>query len=329
MKSSLDEYVIKTKKIDSKTLIIFGDTKRPDTFYFGKDYANVKSFEPIAIELDTLMRYYGKPRINDLEVDYEQRKINIYQLKETRDNGNVRTAGYLTRHVPGLVNGEINIGVYNWPSTDVYWLPSKNLIPNVYICSKSENCYFQSNRKHDVEVHEKKCKDVQQINSIQAEYGSKNDEVALLSEILNIDYSQFRQTEFATYDIETFSNGSILIPVSIAVSSTLAEPKYFERLDDTPEATYQMVIDFMVYVLGLQQKLLEKLPLEIDHAIEYLQAEKEGIKEGVFNQNRYKSKSEFYKIHRYFKDYQSLKLYGFNSRFVYFHIFFQLNIHVS
>ena len=43
--------------------------------------------------------------------------------------------------------------------------------------------------------------------------------------------------------------------------------------------------------------LLEKLPLEIDHAIEYLQAEKEGIKEGVFNQNRYKSKSEFYKIY--------------------------------
>ena len=312
MKNDLNEYVIKAKKIDLKTLIIFGDNKRPDTFFVGKDFTNIKSFEPIAADVNMLMKFYGKPRINDLEVDYAEQKINIYHLKEYRNkHGQVKTAGYLTRHVPGLVDGEINIGVRNWPSTDVFWLPSSNVINNVFMCTKSEKCSFTCNRHADLKRHEDSCKDVQEITSIQAEYGSKNDEVAKLSDILNIDYSQFRQEHFACYDIETFAQENIQVPVSIAVSSTLEGPKYFERSDDTPEATYQMVFDFMTYLMELQQTLLENLAPEIEHANEYLQAEKDG----VFNQRRYKSKNELRTIHRYFKNYECLKVYGFNSRY--------------
>ena len=56
MKHKTNEYTIQTKKIDTKTLIIFGDSKNPDDFYFGKDYLNMKSFEPIAIEINMLMK---------------------------------------------------------------------------------------------------------------------------------------------------------------------------------------------------------------------------------------------------------------------------------
>ena len=34
MKRKTDEFVVKTKKIDTKTLIIFGDSKNPDDWIF-------------------------------------------------------------------------------------------------------------------------------------------------------------------------------------------------------------------------------------------------------------------------------------------------------
>ena len=55
--------------------------------------------------------------------------------------------------------------------------------------------------------------------------------------------------------------------------------------------------------------VLDCLEPEIKQAIEYVQAEQE-----VFNQRKYKSKSEFYSIYKYFKNYEVLKLFGFNSR---------------
>ena len=128
MKNTTDEYTIKTKKIDTKTLIIFGDSIKADEFYFGKDYANLKSFEPIAIEINVLMKLLGKPQINNLEDEYLN-KINIFHLKNVQDkNAQTRTVGYRTRFVPAGDHGSINIGVYDWPSTDIFWLPSVNLI---------------------------------------------------------------------------------------------------------------------------------------------------------------------------------------------------------
>ena len=316
MKRRTDEYTINTKKIDTKTLIIFGDVKNKDDFYFGKDYQNVKSFEPIAIEINILMKFYGRTAINDLEVDYHEQKINIYQLKSTKDkHGQIKTAGYLTRPVPGNMDGEINIGVYKWPTTDVFWLPT-NLITNSFICTKTQKCYYTTNRKTDLIRHEKKCKDTQSVEGRQEEYGSGNHEVGKLSEILNIDFSQFRQQHLCCFDIETFCNGRILIPVSIAVASTLDGPKYFEKSNDTPEAAYQMIKEFMNYLVKLQEKLLQNLAPEIGHAIEFLQSEKDGLFQSKRKSENYKSKAEFRKIYNYFKNYESLKVFGFNSRYV-------------
>ena len=315
MKQKTDEYTIKTKKIDTKTLIIFGDSKKPDDYYFGKDYLNLKSFEPIAIEMNTLMKFFGRTAINDLEIDYYEQKINIYQLKSAKDrNGQMRTAGYQTRSVPGNMGGEINIGVHQWPSTDVFWLPT-NLITNSFICTQTEKCYYTTNRKTDLIRHEKECKDTQNVEGRQEEYGSGNDEVGKLSEILNIDFSQFRQQHLCCYDIETFSNGGILVPVSIAVASTLDGPRYFEKINDTPEATYQMVKEFIDYLVELQQKLLQNLAPEIEHAIEFLQSEKDELFKSKRKSQNYKSKAEFRKIYNYFKNYEALKVFGFNSRY--------------
>ena len=56
-----EQYVIQTNKIDAKTVIIFGDSKNPDDYYFGEDFSNVKSLEPIAVDINMLMNLLGQP----------------------------------------------------------------------------------------------------------------------------------------------------------------------------------------------------------------------------------------------------------------------------
>ena len=317
MKNTNHEYTIKTKKIDSKTVIIFGDSKNPDDFYYGKDFLNLKSFEPIAVEINTLMQLYGKQPIKNLEND-GLNNINVYHLKNVKDrNGNKRTVGYISRAVPGASNGSINIGVYNWPPSDIYWLPSNNLIENSYTCNKTEKCRYTCNRWSNMVKHEKRCTGVQTIESHQVQYGSKNNEVSKLSHIMGMDFSRFRQKHLVCYDIETFSQNKVCIPVSIAVASTLDQTRYFEKANDTPEAEHAMVFEFMDYLVELQEQLLDNLEPQIQKAISFLQAEKEEIKE-KFNSKRYKSKAEFWRIFNYFKSFETLKVFGFNSRLVQF-----------
>ena len=309
MKHSTDDYTIQTKKIDKKTLIIFGDSKNKDDFYFGKDFQNLKAFEPIAIEINVLMKLLGKPSIN-LETEYLN-NVNVYQLRKMKDkNGNKRTVGHVSRCVPIGTRGSVDIGVFHWPSSEVYWLPSSNLISNSYLCSKTESCSYTCDREYNMKQHEKNCTDVQSVKSIQVQYGSQNDIVAKVGRIMNLDLSRFRQEHFCCFDIETF--GDICGPVSIAVASTLDGPQYFEKADDTPEAAYKMVSDFMDYLVELQEKLVKNLDPQIQKTISFLQAEKEGL----FNATKYQSKWELNNFLQYFKNYEVLKVYGFNSRFV-------------
>ena len=311
MKRSTDEYTIQTKKIDAKTVIIFGDATNKDDFFYGKDYQNVKSLEPIAVEINVLMKLLGHQSIN-LETEYLE-TINVYHLRQVKDkNGKKRMVGFYSRFVPTGTDGFVNIGVQNWPSKDVYWLPSQNLVSNTFLCSKTENCYYRTNRRFNIEKHERKCTDVQQVLSCQEEFGSQNDEVTKASKIMDIDLSQFRQKNFCCFDIETFGKNDVCVPVSIAVASTLDGPKYFEKTDDSPEATHQMVSDFMEYLLELQEKLVNNLDPQIKQTISFLQAEKEEI----FNPKKYKSKREITTMLNYFKNYEVLKIYGFNSRLV-------------
>ena len=310
MRQRTDEYTIKTKKIDTKTVIIYGDSKHPDDYYFGKDLLNIKSFEPIAVEANTLMHIFGKPSI-DLENEYMEH-FNIYQLKEIKDkNGKKRTVGFLSRLVPGIGNGSINIGVYDWPTTDVFWLPSQNLINNSFMCTKSENCFYTCNTKKDIAKHEKRCTDVQKIISKQVEYGNQSDEASKLSHIMDFDFTKLRQRHFCCFDIETFTKNDVCIPVSIAVASTLDGPKYYEKADDSPEAGYEMVCEFIDYLLDLQQQLLDNLEPDIERAISFLQAEKEGL----LKSKKCPSKAAFNQMENYFKNFQVLKVFGFNSRY--------------
>ena len=110
LRRSTDEYNIQTEKIDEKTLIIFGDSTHPDDVYFGKSFENLKSFEPIAVEINVLMKLLGKPSIN-LETEYLN-NVNVYQLRKMKDkNGNKRTVGHMSRCVPLGTRGSVNIGV--------------------------------------------------------------------------------------------------------------------------------------------------------------------------------------------------------------------------
>ena len=84
MKRDSIHFNIKTKKIDTKTLIIFGNSQQKDEFYFGKDFQNLKSFEPIAVEINVLTKLLGKSQINNLEDEYLN-KINIFHLKNVQD----------------------------------------------------------------------------------------------------------------------------------------------------------------------------------------------------------------------------------------------------
>ena len=138
-----------------------------------------------------------------------------------------------------------------------------------------------------------------------------------LNYIMNMDFSRFRQKHHVCYDIETFSQKNVCIPVSIAVASTLDRPRYFEKADDTPEAGHAMIFEFMDYLVELQEQLLDNLEPQIQKAISFSQAEKEEIKE-KFNSKRYKSKAEFWRIFNYFKSFETLKVFGFNSRLVQF-----------
>ena len=157
---------------------------------------------------------------------------------------------------------------------------------------------------------------MQEIEGRQQQYGCLNDEVLRLSEIMDIDLSEFRQKHHVCFDIETFGKGEVCIPVSIAVASTLDGPKYFEKADDTLEAGYQMVKQFMDYLMNLQEKLVNNLEPEIEKAISFLQTEKEEL----FNPQRYQSKAELNKLYGYFKNYEVLKIFGFNSRYVQLYI---------
>lgn len=100
----------------------------------------------------------------------------------------MRTAGYFTRHVPGYHKGFINLGVYktpdwsvnDWSESQLYWLPSPNLIDNSHVCKKTANCFHTTKRKNDMDKHEAKCKDIQEIITKQVQYGSTSNEVTKL-----------------------------------------------------------------------------------------------------------------------------------------------------
>ena len=145
--------------------------------------------------------------------------------------------------------------------------------------------------------------------------GSRNDEVSQLTDMFNFDFNQLPQEHLVTFDIETFKRGEILVPVSIAVSSTLAGPMYFERSSDKPKDGFIMVSKFMEYLQYLQRELMEQLPDVIHEVIEELERSKDDP--GQYHQSdedEYRAQKKQNQLFNYISNYRTLKVFGFNSR---------------
>ena len=79
-------------------------------------------------------------------------------------------------------------------------------------------------------------------------------------------YRTFRNTNIATFDIETVQIGESVKTISIAVGSNLDDTHYFERNSSDPEDYQKLVNEFMAYILELHE--LIELPSEIQEAME-------------------------------------------------------------
>ena len=166
-----------------------------------------------------------------------------------------------------------------------------------------------------MESHKRTCTDEQKITSQIKSYGGNSDTVSQLTDMFGLDFNQYPQKHFAVYDIETFVRNGICVPVSIAVSSTLSGPMYFERKTDDPNDGFTMVSQFLDYLEYLHRELLEQLPSEITEVIESLENSKDDCTQ--YNQSdkgEYFVKQQTRKLYNYVANYQCLKVFGFNSR---------------
>jgi len=265
------------------------------------DHAQLKSRDPIEIEIPSLMKLLDLP-LFDLIKEYHG-IVNIYKSNKSKTNTEKNSwSAYVITVYPVTPKAVVNIAVDTWPPTQTFWLPSDNLITNTFFC-KTAKCGFSSDRMDNLRTHEAKCTGIQEIMPKQTLYGLKDDASTKLLRIFNMNIPN--QNHLAVYDIETFNNGKHLIVVSIAVASTLEGPKYFQRLNDHPDSGYLLVKQFMEYLLFLQKKLVWKQSW-VEEEVSYLKEENESSK--------LVSANELGKLINFIKSFNTLKCFGFNAR---------------
>ena len=111
----------------------------------------------------------------------------------------------------------INIAVTEWPTKDVYWLVSTNLIRKKFRCSK-DKCGFFAYKLNDLTNHEINCTNIQSIVSRQVYLGAPVDE---LNEIAKLIGNFDTKRNFCVFDIETVTKNELLIPISIATGKKI------------------------------------------------------------------------------------------------------------
>ena len=292
-------FILDSKKLEHpELLIIFGDR---NGYFIDTDYKNLKASVPVEIQLNSLLRMLNITQFN-LHDEYMNR-VNIYKIKRVKDKrGNEILQGVRHYTVPGLsAHADLNIAVDVWPPQTIYWLPSINLLQNQHFC-ETEKCGYSASRVDTLKRHEINCTNIQQVLPKQELYGGKNNIVSKLKKLYNIDLE--RETNMLVYDIETFNNGEMLVPVSIATASTLDEPRYFQRANDDPESGYHLVKEFMEYLLKLQNRLIEKQNNIVKKA-SYIEKE---YQKGIGRKN------EAREIVNYLHSYNTLKCFAFNGR---------------
>ena len=140
-----DKFNIKPSKLKyDRVIMVFRDhPKNPDDYFLGQDFSNLHSKSPIEIKIESLMSMLEKPLGNFEDM------CTVYKLENTKDShGKKVIRGHKHYSVPGG-DGDIKVGVWKWnldePNT-VFWLPSENLIEDLYRCDKTPSCGYTTKR---------------------------------------------------------------------------------------------------------------------------------------------------------------------------------------
>ena len=150
----------------------------------------------------------------------------------------------------------VNIGAKQWPSDKLFWLPNHQNLPQKRTCANT-SCFYQPTRADNMAVHEESCSVETTVTAEQKSYGKPSNMIDDLIEagILSEEMRSFSIDHFCVYDIEVVQKSiggeERLVPISIAVSSTFTEDRYFERKSSSPEDGDEMISNFMDYLVEI------------------------------------------------------------------------------
>ena len=143
-----DTFNIKPNKLKyDRVILVFRDhPKNKDDYFLGQDFSKIHSKFPIEIKVESLISMLGKPPLGDVLIED---MCTVYKLKNTKDtNGKKVIRGHKHYSVPGG-DGDIKVGVWKWnldESNVIFWLPSENLIEDLYRCTKTPSCGYSTSR---------------------------------------------------------------------------------------------------------------------------------------------------------------------------------------
>lgn len=125
-----------------RIIIHFANGYKHDNLFFGgKDYNLLVAKQPLRIKMSALATLFKLP-VNDPDFDG-------FQIHLLNTNEETQLA---------IDKSKIQIAVFgdSWPSNEIYWLPSPNLLKNKHICSVP-NCCFTARTKSCIKRHELNC----------------------------------------------------------------------------------------------------------------------------------------------------------------------------
>lgn len=168
-----------------------------------------------------------------------------------------------------MFDRKINFALPKWPNDDhlemVYWLPNIEMVHEYYYCRvHPEQCGYKTFDRRDLEIHEGTCRVVSIDEGKQFWYHPVDSDVnELISDgLLSEEVRDYSQDEIVTFDIESYlanmNQGNQVVPLSIAVSSTIDTDKYFERASSDVSAGENMVFEFLDYLESLYAKFKER-----------------------------------------------------------------------
>ena len=169
-----------------------------------------------------------------------------------------------------MFDKKINFALPEWPKDNqlqnVWWLPNDELIHEYYFCrTHPVKCGYRTFDRRDLDIHEYSCRVTSIDEGKQWWYRPRESDVneLIADGLLEEKFTDFTQNELVTFDIETQlmktgNQGNLLVPLSIAVSSTIDNDRYFERCSSDAIDGEKMVFEFLDYLESLYIKFIEK-----------------------------------------------------------------------